>query len=34
VLVFHVRGRWVFAKQVGPVEGTEYLRRALPAARE
>jgi hypothetical protein len=34
VLVFHVRGRWVFAKQVGPVPGTEYLRRALSAARD
>jgi hypothetical protein len=33
VLVFHVRGRWVFTKRVGPVPGTEYLRRALPAAR-
>ena len=33
VLVFHVRGRWVFTKQVGPVEGTQFLRRALPAAR-
>jgi hypothetical protein len=34
VLVFHVRGRWVFTKHVGPVEGTEYLRKALPAARD
>jgi phage gpG-like protein len=34
VLVFHVRGRWVFTKRVGPVEGTEYLRKALPAARD
>jgi hypothetical protein len=34
LLVFNVRGRWVFTKQVGPVEGTEFLRRALPAARD
>lgn len=34
VLAFNVHGRWVFTKQVGPVEGTEYLRRALPAARD
>ena len=34
VLAFNVHGRWVFAKRVGPVEVTEYLRRALPAARD
>jgi hypothetical protein len=34
VLVFHVRGRWVFTKQVGPVEGNPFLRDALPAARD
>jgi hypothetical protein len=34
VLVFNVRGRWVFARRVGPVAGTEYLRNALPAARD
>jgi phage gpG-like protein len=34
VLVFHVQGRWVFTKQVRAVPGTEYLRRALPAARD
>jgi hypothetical protein len=33
-LVFKVRGRWVFTKYVLPVEGTEYLRKALPAARD
>jgi hypothetical protein len=34
VLVFPVRGRWVFTKHVRAVEGTEYLRKALPAARD
>jgi hypothetical protein len=34
VLVFHVRGRWVFTKHVRAVPGTEYLRRAMPAARD
>jgi hypothetical protein len=34
VLVFNVRGRWVFAKRVGPVPGTEFIKRALPAARD
>jgi hypothetical protein len=34
LMVFHVHGRWVFTKRVGPVEGTEYLRKALPAARD
>jgi len=33
VLAFNVRGRWVSTKHVRPVEGTEYLLRALPAAR-
>jgi phage gpG-like protein len=33
VLAFRVGGRWVFTKRVGPVPGTGYLRRALPAAR-
>jgi hypothetical protein len=33
VLVFPVRGRWVFTKHVRAVEGTEFLRKALPAAR-
>jgi hypothetical protein len=33
VLVFNARGRWVFARYVRPVPGTEYLRKALPAAR-
>ena len=35
VLVFQPRrGPLVFVKKVRPVEGTEYLRRALPAARD
>jgi hypothetical protein len=34
VLVFHVQGRWVFTKRVGPVSGNPYLREALPAARD
>lgn len=34
VLVFNVRGRWVFTKEVRAVPGTEYLRKALPAARD
>jgi len=34
VLVFNVRGRWVFTKRMRAVPGTEYLRRALPAARD
>jgi len=33
VMVFNARGKWVFTNYVRPVEGTEYLRRALPAAR-
>jgi hypothetical protein len=33
VLVFSIQGHWVFTKRVGPVEGTEYLRQALTAAR-
>ena len=34
VMVFHVRGRWVFTKKVGPVPPNRYLRDALPAARD
>jgi hypothetical protein len=34
MLAFNVGGRWVFTKHVRAVEGTEYLRRALPAARD
>lgn len=34
VLVFHVGGRWVFTKQARAVPGTEFLRKALPAARD
>jgi len=33
LLIFPVRGRWIFTKRVRRVPGTEYLRRALPAAR-
>lgn len=36
VLVFKPRGsgRWVFTKRVRAVPGTDYLRRALPAAKD
>lgn len=35
VMVFRPRGGpLVFTKKVRPVEGTEYLRKALPAARD
>jgi hypothetical protein len=35
VMVVRVRGRpLVFTKKVRPVEGTKYLRKALPAARD
>jgi hypothetical protein len=35
VMVFRPRGgRLVFTKKVRPVEGTSYLKRALPAARD
>jgi hypothetical protein len=34
LMIFNVHGRWVFTRRVGPVEGTEYLRKALPAARD
>jgi hypothetical protein len=33
VLAFRTGGRWVFTKHVRPVEGTEFLRKAVPAAR-
>jgi hypothetical protein len=32
VMVFNTRGRWVFTPRVRAVPGTEYLRKALPAA--
>jgi phage gpG-like protein len=34
VLAFRVGGRWVFTKHVRAVEGTEFIKRALPAARD
>lgn len=34
LLIFAVGGRWIFTKRVRPVQGTKYLSRALPAAKD
>jgi phage gpG-like protein len=34
VMVFHVRGRWVFTKRVDPVPPNRFLKDALPGARD
>jgi phage gpG-like protein len=34
VLAFQVGGRWIFTSYVRPVPGTEFIKKALPAARD